>query len=169
MTNYPHERHGQGHGTSFLILGAPVIIEMGGFRLFKFGVQINHSSYNGVPKKQFIQGHIQQQQQQPFYGPLSRTTRVSWYQKKYSVTHYPDHHAIFISFFHLPRSIASSLFKLCAWQFFAQPLSMSSLVYLLVWRPPPHIPYPISVFFSQHMPIPSEPVLLYYQYYIIHS
>ena len=24
---------------------------------------------------------------------------------------------------------------------FAQPLSMSSFVYLLVWRPPPHIPY----------------------------
>jgi len=24
---------------------------------------------------------------------------------------------------------------------FAQPLSMSFLVYLLVWRPPPHIPY----------------------------
>ena len=31
---------------------------------------------------------------------------------------------------------------------FAQPLSMSSLVYLLVWSPPPHIPYislPLSV------------------------
>jgi len=26
-------------------------------------------------------------------------------------THHPDHHPIFISFFHLPRSIASSLFK----------------------------------------------------------
>jgi len=31
-------------------------------------------------------------------------------------THHPDHHPIFISFFHLPRSIASSLFKLHAWQ-----------------------------------------------------
>ena len=29
-----------------------------------------------------------------------------------------DHHPIFISFFHLPRSIASSLFKLRAWQSF---------------------------------------------------
>ena len=28
---------------------------------------------------------------------------------------------------------------------------------------------PISVFFSQHMPIPSQPVLLSYQYYIIYS
>jgi len=82
------------------------------------------------------------QQQQPFYGPLSGTTRVSRYQKKHSPTHYPDHHPIFISFFHLPRSTASSLFKLRAWHsFFAQPLSMSSLVYLFVWSPPPHIPY----------------------------
>jgi len=57
-----------------------------------------------------------QQQQQPFYGPLSGTTRVSQYQKKHSPTHHPDHHPIFISFFHLPRSIASFLFKLHAWQ-----------------------------------------------------
>ena len=59
-----------------------------------------------------------QQQQQPFYGPLSGTTRVSQYQKKHSPTHHPDHHPIFISFFHLPRSIASFLFKLRAWQCF---------------------------------------------------
>ena len=58
------------------------------------------------------------QQQQPFYGPLSGTTQVSRYQKKHSPTHHPDHHPIFISFFHLPRSIASSLFKLRAWQSF---------------------------------------------------
>jgi len=57
-------------------------------------------------------------QQQPFYGPLSGTTWVSWYQKKHSPTHHPDHHPIFISFFHLARSIASSLFKLHAWQSF---------------------------------------------------
>ena len=56
-------------------------------------------------------------QQQPFYGPLSTTTRVSRYQKKHSPTHHPDH-PIFISFFHLPRSIASCLFKLRAWQSF---------------------------------------------------
>jgi len=57
------------------------------------------------------------QQQQPFYGPLSGTTRVSRYQKN-SPSHHPDHHPIFISFFHLPQSIASSLFKLRAWQSF---------------------------------------------------
>jgi len=45
-------------------------------------------------------------------------TRVSWYQKKHSPTHRPDHYPVFISFFHLPRSIASSLFKLRAWQSF---------------------------------------------------
>ena len=55
---------------------------------------------------------------QPFYGPLSGTTRVSRYQKNHSPTHHPDHHPIFIGFFHLPQSIASSLFKLRAWQSF---------------------------------------------------
>ena len=59
------------------------------------------------------------QQQQSFYGPLSGTTRVSRYQKKHSPTHHPDHHPVFTIFFHLPRSIASSLFKLCAWQSFS--------------------------------------------------
>jgi len=60
----------------------------------------------------------QQQQQQLFYVPLSGTTRVSWCQKKHSPTHHPDHHPVFISFFHLPQPIASSLFKLHAWQSF---------------------------------------------------
>ena len=50
--------------------------------------------------------------------PLSETTRVSQYQKKHSPTHHPDHHPIFISFFHLLQSVASSLFKLRAWQSF---------------------------------------------------
>jgi len=61
-----------------------------------------------------------QQQQRPFYGPLSGTTRVSRYQKKHSPTHHPEHHPIFISFFHLLRSIAFSLFKLRAWQSFCR-------------------------------------------------
>jgi len=66
----------------------------------------------GLPKEAL------QRQQQPFYGPLSGTTWVSRYQKKRSPTHHPDRHPIFIIFFHLPRSIASSLFKLCACQSF---------------------------------------------------
>ena len=49
---------------------------------------------------------------------MSGTTRVSRYQKKHSPTHHPDHHPIIINFFHLPRSIASSLIKLRAWQSF---------------------------------------------------
>ena len=52
------------------------------------------------------------------YGPLSGTTRLSRYQKKHSPILHPDHHPIFISFFHLLRSIALSLFKLRAWQSF---------------------------------------------------
>jgi len=55
---------------------------------------------------------------QPFYGPSSETTRVSWYKKKHSHTHHPGHHQIIIGFFRLLWSIASSLFKLCAWQSF---------------------------------------------------
>jgi len=38
----------------------------------------------------------------------------------------PDHQPSFISFLHLLWSITFSLFKLRAWQFFAQPLSKSS-------------------------------------------
>ena len=66
---------------------------------------VNHCST--MPTNKLI--HNNKQQQQPFYGPLSGTTRVSRYQKKHSPTHHPDHHPIFISFFHLLQSIASSL------------------------------------------------------------
>ena len=41
-----------------------------------------------------MHAHLQQQQQ-PFYGPLSGTTQVSQYQKKHSPTHQPDRHPIF--------------------------------------------------------------------------
>jgi len=61
---------------------------------------------------------LQQQQQQPFYGPLSGKNPVEPVPEETLTTHHPDHHPIFISFFHLPRSIASSLFKLHAWQSF---------------------------------------------------
>ena len=56
------------------------------------------------------------QQQRPFNGLRSRTTRVGRYQKKfYSPTHtHPDHRASFIIFLHLQRSMASSLFNLRA-------------------------------------------------------
>jgi len=52
---------------------------------------------------------------------------------------YPDHQPYFISFFCLLGSIASSIYTLD--NLSTQPLSKSSLVYLLVWSPPPHVPY----------------------------
>ena len=54
---------------------------------------------------------------------------------------YPDHHPTFISFFHLLWSIASSRSIYVLDDLFAQTLSKSSLVYLLLWSPPPHIAY----------------------------
>jgi len=81
-----------------------------------------------------------------------------------TLTHPPSwYQPIFISFFHLPRSIASSLFKLCAWQSFCTT-SFHALFGLPLGLEPStsysiHF-HPISVFFSQHMPIPSQPVLL---------
>ena len=117
--------------------------------------------------------HIQQQQ--PFYGSLSGTTRVSRYQKKHPPTHPPDHHPIFISFFLLPRSIASSLFKLRAWQSFCTT-SFHVLFGLRLGLEPSTsystFLHPISVFFSQHMPIPSQPVfavesILYHLFYLL--
>ena len=94
----------------------------------------------------------EQQQQYPFYGPLSGTTRVSRYQKKHSPAHHPDH-PVFISFFHLPRSIASSLFKLRAWQSFFHNFcpcpvwstSWSGALYLIFHT----FLHPVNVFFWQ--------------------
>jgi len=52
---------------------------------------------------------------QPFNGLLSGTTRVGRYLKKHSPTHaHPDHRTSFITFLHLQRSMASSLFSLRA-------------------------------------------------------
>ena len=55
------------------------------------------------------------QEQQPFNGRLSGTTRVGRYQKKHSPAHtHPGQHTSFITFLHLQRSTASSLFSLRA-------------------------------------------------------
>ena len=57
------------------------------------------------------------QQQRPFNGRLSGTTRVGRYQKKHSPAHtHPGQRTSFITFLHLQRSTASSLFSLRAWQ-----------------------------------------------------
>ena len=83
----------------------------------------------------------EQQQPQTFYGPLSGTTGVSQYQKKHSPTHiYPDHQPSFISFLHLLRFTASSLFNLCAWQSFCTT-SLQVLFGIPLWNPPLHTPY----------------------------
>ena len=56
-------------------------------------------------------------QQQPFNSRLSGTTRVGGYQKKHSPAHtHPCQHTSFVTFLHLQRSTASSLFSLRAWQ-----------------------------------------------------
>ena len=61
--------------------------------------------------------HLLQQQQQPFNGCLSGTTRVGRYQKKHSPAHtHPGQRTSIITFLHLQRSMASSLFSLRAWQ-----------------------------------------------------
>ena len=90
-----------------------------------------------------------------FYGPLSGTTRVSRYQKKHSPTHQPDHHPVFISFFHLLRSIASSLFRLRAWQSFCT--TSFHVIFGLPLGLEPSTSYSIHLFtqsvsFSQYMP-----------------
>ena len=76
---------------------------------------------------------------------------MSRYQKKHSPTHHPDHNPTFISRFHLLRSIASSLFKLRAWQSFCTT-SLHILFGLhLGLEPPPYqgifhtLLHPISV------------------------
>jgi len=63
-------------------------------------------------------------------------------------TDHPDHPPIFISFFCLPRSMASSLFKLCAWQSFC-----TTSVHVLFGLPlglEPSTSYSIQ-FFTQSM------------------
>jgi len=58
----------------------------------------------------------EQQQQQPFNGRLSGTTQIGRYQKKHSPAHtHPGQRTSFITFLHLQRSMASSLFSLRAW------------------------------------------------------
>jgi len=91
---------------------------------------------------------------QPFYGSmvLSRTTRVSQYQKKNSPTHTCRGRQLSpICFLHLQRSIASLLFILRFHNLFPS----FSLVYLSAWHSPLHTPYissPNDCLFLQHMP-----------------
>jgi len=67
-------------------------------------------------------------------------------------TDHPDHHPVFISLFHLLRSVASSLYKLHAWQSFCTTALRIVFGLPLGLGPPPHVPY-IS-WKSQHTKIP---------------
>jgi len=101
---------------------------------------------------------------QSFNGPMSGTTRVGRYQKKHLPTHtHPVHQTSFINFLHLLRSIASSFFKftrltilfrnLCPRPFWS--FSWSRTLYFIL-----HTCLHPIIIFSQHMPLPSQPVLL---------
>jgi len=172
------------------------------------------------------------QQQQPFNGRLSGTTRAGRYQKKHSPAHtHPGQRTSFITFVHLQDSTASSLFSLRAWQssrttsfqvLFGLPLGLQpstsysmhffpqssssfrstcSGVLLKMevgirkrawqrdWRYPAYlwsmrwvyavkrtrevgihrIPAYTPQYTTEHMPIPTQPVLLQYQCYVIYT
>ena len=68
-----------------------------------------------------------------------------------------------ICFIHLLRSMASSLFNLCAWQSFST--MSTSFLWSTSWPGTLHFIlhtflHPIIVSFSQHMSIPSQPIML---------
>ena len=172
------------------------------------------------------QQQTRQQQQQPFNGRLSGTTRVGRYQKKHSLAHtHPGQRTSFITFLHLQRSMVFRNIHLigsccqCFWTWLPkqaltssqtwrqfpralptllsisscsasrssayiiysayvldsplkQPLSRSSLVFPLVLNPQLHTPCissPNHHHLLQHMPIPTQPVLLQYQCYVIYT
>ena len=104
---------------------------------------------------------------QPFNNHWSATTRVGRYQKQHSPTHtHPGHRTSFINFLHLLRSIASIL---CV-QFMCLTVLFDNLSPGLLWSSSwswtlyfilHAFLHPVIIFFSQHMPMPTQPVLLY--------
>ena len=99
---------------------------------------------------------------QPFNGLWSGTTRVGQYQKKHSPTHnHPDHRTSFINFLHLQRSIASFV-QFTSLTVFSDNLSPGTLwssswswnLYFTLHA----FLHPVIIFFSQHMPTPTQPV-----------
>ena len=82
------------------------------------------------------------------FQPFIRDYLVSRYQKNLSPTHtYPDHQSFFICFLHLPQSIASSLFNLCAWQSFCT----TSLQVIFGLEPPTSYSIGLHFFFTQSL------------------
>jgi len=94
---------------------------------------------------------------QPFNGLKSGTIRVGRFQKKHSPTHtHPDHQKSFINFLHLLCSIVQFT---CLTVLFDNlspgPLWSSSWSWALYFILHAFL-HPIIIFFSQHMPIPTQ-------------
>jgi len=99
-------------------------------------------------------------QQQLFYGPLYRKFQVSWYQKNHSPTKtYLDHQ---LSFYQLTSS--TMIHSILPVQFTCLTVFLHNICPISVWSPSwsgtlhfihHTFLHPITVFFSQHMPIPS--------------
>jgi len=101
---------------------------------------------------------------QPFYGPLSGTTRVSRYQKKRSSAHLSWSSSNLCQL--LPSTTIHSILPV---QFTCLTIFLHNLcpspLWSTCWSGVRHVIlhtflYPISVFFLQYLAIPSQPVLL---------
>ena len=117
----------------------------------------------------WVDGKIQQTHThtQPFNGLWSGTTRVGRYQKKHS---HPSWSSDIL--YHLPPfatiNVIHSVHFTCLtvlsfnlspghlW-----PWTLNFILHTFL--------HPIIIFFSQHMPIPTQPVLLQYQCYVIYA
>jgi len=101
---------------------------------------------------------------QPFYGPLSETTWVSRYQKKHSLTHLP-----WLSTFLYQLRPSTTIHGILLVQFMCLTVflhnfsphrlwsvSLSGALHFILHT----FLRAIIVLFSQHMPIPSQPVVL---------
>ena len=110
----------------------------------------------------------EQQQQQPFNGRLSGTTRVSRYQKKTFTRSHPSWSTYFL--YHL--SPFATVHGILFIQLTCLTVLLNNLFPGPLWSSPRSwtlnfilhaFLHPIIVTFSQHMPISTQPVLLQYQ------
>ena len=131
------------------------------------------SQFSAVCIVEFVRLHTHAHNTQPFNGLWSGKTRVGRYQKK----HHPLTPILIIGHPLSSSSIYSDQWHpLCSFYVLdiplVQPLSRSSLVFLLVLDPQLHTPYissPNHHLLLQQMPIPTQSVLLQYQCYVIYT
>ena len=102
---------------------------------------------------------------QPCNGLLSGTTRVGRYQKKHSPTWSSD------ILYHLPPF--TTIHGILCVQFTCLTVRSDNLSPGLLWSWTLYFIlhaflHPVIIIFSQHMPIPMQPVLLQYQCYVIY-